>query len=126
MYRVLNGDNGGKDVGDSGEEAEEGSVSAESMVEIVFVGEESVDSGFALDSLPNDCDVKGPAGEILLGKLVVVCAPMLPPRSFFVSRPSPNTDMNDGKDASSDWEPVVIGMVGSQLLAGFVCERVVY
>lgn len=43
--------NGATDDGDSGEEPGEGSVSDESMVEIVVVGEESVDSYVDAESL---------------------------------------------------------------------------
>ena len=47
---------GSIDVADSGEELGDGSVRAESIVEIVVVGEDSMDSKTEAESLPNDCD----------------------------------------------------------------------
>lgn len=47
---------GSMDVADSGEELGDGSVRAESMVEIVVVGEDSADSKVEAESVRNSCD----------------------------------------------------------------------
>lgn len=53
VLKDLKDDIGNKEVADSGEEPGDGSVMAESMVEIVVVGEDSADSKVEVESLRN-------------------------------------------------------------------------
>lgn len=50
VRRYLNDERGNSEVGDSGDELGEGSVIEDSTVEIVVVGEDSVDSNVELES----------------------------------------------------------------------------
>lgn len=102
------------DSGDSGDELGEGSVREESIVETVVVGEESVDSKVDAESLLGMGEEKWLLGDgrllkfaTLLGALAVASSSV----ASCLSTPFPNTDMNDGNEASNDPEPVVAGIL---------------
>ena len=111
---VLKLESGSIEVGDSGDELGDGSV-RESMVEMVVVGEESVDSKVDVESLRNT----GEEWWLLFGGLLRVFAILFAVTEVVLSNslasctltPFPNTDMNDGKEASSGPEPVVPGIL---------------
>lgn len=88
---------------------------AESRVEMVVVGEESADSKVEAESRRRIGDEKCELGEGRLATLAGLfdedIATASPPLDRCTSAPFPKTDMNDGRDASNDWEPVVIGML---------------
>ena len=97
------------DVGDSGEELGDGSVSEESNVEMVVVGEESVESDLYVEEEPR----RGIRDKKSLFWASRSLWTMVVPFDAFVSvastlfRPlmselAPNTDINDGIEASSD------------------------
>ena len=101
-------------MGDSGEELGEGSV-RESIVEMVVVGEESVDSKVDVESLRNTgkewwllCEGLLRVFAVLFAAMAVVLSSSL---ASCTPTPFPNTDMNDGKEASSGPEPVVPGIL---------------
>ena len=110
---------GAADCGDSGDELGEGSVREESMVEMVVVGEESVDSKVDAESLLNVGEEQWLLGS---GRLLMFATLFAVAPSSFVSScglpPLPNTDMNDGNEASSDAAPVVAGILESRSLVG--------
>ena len=109
-------DKGSNDVGDSGAELGEGSVSEESTVDIVVVGDDSADSKVEAESRRKIGDEKCELGEGRFATLTVLLDADIPktspPLCRWTSAPSPKTDMNDGKDAKRDWGLVVTGMVG--------------
>ena len=115
--------------GVSGGERGEGSVREDSTVDIVVVGEGSVDSKVKLESRRN----VGGAGWALFRGLFevlpsceVVAAASLSYASN-LSEPLPNTDINEGNDARSDCELVDTGIlepdvfVGEHLVADGYC-----
>lgn len=112
----ANLERGAADCGDSGDELGEGSVSEESMVEMVVVGEESVDSNVDAESLLNICEEQWLLGNGRLLMFATLFGAVAPSSSVAscVSAPFPNTGMNDGNEASSDPEPVVAGILDSR------------
>lgn len=101
----------GIETADSGDELGEGSVTdEESSVEIVVVGEESVESELTVEVLSRCCGCGG-EGEnsvwvVLLFAMVSVLlrsfvAAVPSPLLSFISELSPNTDMNDGNEANN-------------------------
>lgn len=116
MPRGFKDDRGSNEVGDSGDELGEGSVSDESTVDIVVVGDDSADSKVEAESRRKMGDEKCELGEgrfatftDLLGADIAKASPPLCRRT---SVPSPKTDINDGKDANSDCGLVVTGILG--------------
>lgn len=89
------------------------------MVEMVVVGEESVDSKVDAESLLNVGEEQWWLGN---GRLLMFATLFGAPASTFVvscvSAPFPNTDMKDGNEASSDPEPVVAGILNSRSSVG--------
>ena len=59
LLKVLRAESGGKELGDSGEELGEGSVNEESTVEIVVVGDDSVESVLRVFVDARRCSVEG-------------------------------------------------------------------
>ena len=98
--------------GVSGGERGEGSVREDSTVDIVVVGEGSVDSKVEVESRRN---VGGAGWAIFMGLFEVlpceVVAAASPSYASNLSGPFPNTDINEGKDASSDCELVDTGIL---------------
>lgn len=106
VLRVLKEERGNIEVGESGEELGDGSVSEDSIVDMVVVGEDSTDSNVEVESRRNVCEEKllalfGLFAEfvVLPGDWVVVVIVSL---ACCESGPSPNTDMKEGRDARSD------------------------
>lgn len=118
---------GSDEVGDSGDELGEGSVSDESNVEIVVVGDESADSNVDAESRRKIGDEKCELGEGLLATLGPRLDPITSaPCSRRTSVLSPYTDMNDGNgnDAKNDWELAAAGMLDSCGYVGKLsCQR---
>lgn len=112
VLRLLNDERGEEESGVSGGERGEGSVREEPTVDIVVVGEDSVDSKVELESRRN---VGGAGWAILSGLFEVLPCEVVaaPSRSYAsnLSGPFPNTDINEGKDARSDCEVVDAGIV---------------
>lgn len=119
-----------KDVGgvietaDSGDELGEGSVTdEESSVEIVVVGDESVDSEFTVEVLSRCCGCGGKQSmsdvclfvmiSVLLRSLVVAAPSSL---LSFISEFSPNTDINDGNEANNACVLSCIGILDDRVL----------
>ena len=103
VLKFLNAVKGRRDSGDSGGELGEGSVREDSMVEMVVVGDESTDSNVEVESRRTTGEAK------VFGILEILI--VLPDASVDTglvslgcgrSGPFPNTDINDGRDASSD------------------------
>lgn len=117
-------DKGSNEVGDSGDELGEGSVSEESTVDIVVVGDDSADSKVEAESRRKMGDEKCELGEGRFATLTDLVgadiAKVSPPLCRRTSVPSPKTDINDGKDANSDCGLVVTGILGSRKLIGDV------
>ena len=96
------------EVGDSGDELGDGSVSEESNVEIVVVGEESVESDLQVEEEPRrgNRDKKSLWASCLLWWFVVLFDAFVSTASTpfrpLMSELAPNTDINDGNEASSD------------------------
>ena len=118
VLRDLNDARGSNDSGDSGGELGDGSVSEDSMVEIVVVGDDSI------DSLKVEAESLRSRGELycVLFWVRLAMLTVLPGSSVAVvtlsfasdlSGPFPNTDMNEGSDASSDCELVDTGILDS-------------
>lgn len=103
---------GEEESGVSGGERGEGSVREDSTVDIVVVGEDSVDSKVELESRR---PVEGAGWARLKGLLVVLpceaVAAVSPSYASNLSGPFPNTDINEGKDARSDCELVDTGIL---------------
>ena len=125
VFRFLNDARGDEESGDSGGERGEGSVSEDSTVEIVVVGEDSVDANVDVESRRVIGEEKWAMLLCLLYVFVVrfgVCAATASPtfRSS-LSGPFPNTDINEGKDVSSDCELVETGIFGSGSSSDKLC-----
>lgn len=101
-------------MGDSGDELGEGSVSAESTVEMVVVGDESADSKVDAESRRIMGDEKCELGEGRFATFTDLfeegMATPSPPMDRWRSAPFPKMDMNDGNDAIKDGELAVPGM----------------
>lgn len=97
------------DVGDSGDELGDGSVSEESNVEIVVVGDESVESDLKVEEEPRR-GIRDKKSLLWTKRsLLTVVVPFdafvsvaSPPFRPLMSELAPNTDINDGIEASSD------------------------
>lgn len=109
---------------DSGDELGDGSVTdEESRVEIVVVGDESVDSEFMVEVLSRCCGCAGKrlvsdallfvTISVLFLSLVVTGSPSL---FSFISELSPNTDMNDGNEDNNDCGLICIGILDDREL----------
>ena len=118
VLRVLNDARGRNDSGDSGGELGDGSVSEDSRVEIVVVGDDSMES---LKVEAESLRSRGDLYWVLFGVILAIVT-VLPGASVAVvtlsfasglSGPFPNTDMNEGSDASSDCELVDTGILDS-------------
>ena len=120
VLRFLNEVRGEEESGVSGGERGEGSVREDSTVDIVVVGEDSVDSKVELESRRN---VGGTGWAMCSGLFEVlpceVVAAASPSYASNLSEPFPNTDINEGKDARSDCELVDTGILepGESLFA---------
>ncbi len=126
----MNDVRGEEESGVSGGERGEGSVREDSTVDMVVVGEDSVDSKVEVESRRN----VGGAGwamfsglfEVLPGEVVAAASPSY---ASNLSGPFPNTDINEGKDARSDCELVDTGIlepgefVGEHLFGDGQCWR---
>jgi hypothetical protein len=105
-------------VGDSGEELGDVSVTdGESNVEMVVVGDESVDSDVIDETLCRCTKGRGPDGTSL-GRSFTVCesfsdvnVSVLPSRPSRELDPAPNTDMKDGNETGSEGEFAGTGML---------------
>ena len=112
VLKILNDVRGEEESGVSGGERGEGSVREDPNVEMVVVGEDSVDSKVEVESRRN----VGGAGwamfsglsEVLPGKGDAAASPSY---ASNLSGPFPNTDINEGKDARSDCELVDTGIL---------------
>ncbi len=112
VLKVLNDVRGEEESGVSGGERGEGSVREDSTVDMVVVGEDSVDSKVEVEPRRN----VGGAGwamfsclfEVLPGEVVASASPSY---ASNLSGPFPNTDINEGKDARSDCELVDTGIL---------------
>lgn len=119
VLRLLNDVRGEEESGVSGGERGEGSVRDDSTVEMVVVGEDSVDSKVEVESRRS----VGGAGwamfngrfEVLPCELVAAASPSY---ASNLSGPFPNTDINEGKDARSDCELVDTGILDSDEFTG--------
>ena len=118
VLRAFNDARGISDSGDSGGELGDGSVSEDSMVEIVVVGDD------CMESLKVEAESLRSRGELycvllwgLLTTLTVLLGDPVTVVTFSIasglSGPFPNTDMNEGMDASSDCELVDTGILES-------------
>lgn len=123
VLKALNDSRGSSDSGDSGGELGDGSVSEDSMVEIVVVGDDSMES---LNVEAESLRSRGELYCILFWGLLTMLT-VLPGDSVAVvtlsfasglSGPFPNTDMNEGRDASSDCELVDTGILDSWNVVG--------
>jgi hypothetical protein len=114
VRKDFSDDSGSCEVGDSGDELGEGSVSAESRVDIVVVGDDSADSKVEAESRRIIGDEKWELGDGLLATFTVLFDAEITKPSAAIDRctsaPFPKTDIKDGNDASNDCELVVIGM----------------
>ena len=112
---------GEEESGVSGGERGEGSVKEDSTVDIVVVGEDSVDSKVEVESRRNVGRVGWATFNglfaVLSGEIVVSASPSY---ASNLSGPFPNTDINEGKDARSDCELVDTGIVEP---GDFACEH---
>ena len=80
------------------------------MVEIVVVGDESVDSKVDVES--RRVNGVGKFESLLVWVLTGDCfAVEFPSLNAIFSDPSPNTDMKDGREANNDCELVDVGIV---------------
>lgn len=125
----MNDVRGEEESGVSGGERGEGSVREDSTVDIVVVGEDSVDSKVEEESRRN----VGGGCAIFMGLFDIevlpceVVAAASPSYASSLSEPFPNTDINEGKDARSDCELVDTGivepceLVGENLFADGLC-----
>lgn len=117
----MNDVRGEEESGVSGGERGEGSVREDSTVDIVVVGEDSVDSKVEVESRRN---VGGAGWAMFTGRFcieVVPCEVVATASLSYASSlsgPFPNTDMNEGKDARSDCELVDTGILESDEFAG--------
>lgn len=119
VLKFVNDVRGEDESGVSGGERGEGSVREDPTVDIVVVGEDSVDSKVELESRRN---VVG-AGWVTLRGLfeVLVCEVVAAVSLSYASNlsgPFPNTDINEGKDARSDCELVDTGILEPGELVG--------
>lgn len=108
----MNDVRGEEESGVSGGERGEGSVREDPTVDIVVVGEDSVDSKVEVESRR----IVGGAGWAMFRGLfgVLPCEVVAAASPSFVSNlsgPFPNTDINEGKDARSDCELVATGIL---------------
>ena len=103
VLRLLNDFKGEESSGVSGGERGDGSVREDSTVDIVVVGDDSVDSKVEVESRRT---VGGAGWVMFKGLLNVlpceVVAAASPSYASNLSGPFPNTDINEGKDARSD------------------------
>ena len=119
VLKFLNDVRGDDESGVSGGERGEGSVREDPTVDMVVVGEDSVDSKVEVESRRN----VGEAGWAIFKGLVdvlpceVVAAASLSYASNLFG-PFPNTDINEGKDARSDCELVDTGILESGEFVG--------
>lgn len=101
-------------MGDSGDELGDGSVSAESRVDMVVVGDESADSKVEAESRRTIGDEQCELGGGRLAMFTVRFDDDMANPSLLIDRctstPFPKTDIKDGNEASNDWELVVTGM----------------
>lgn len=114
VLRFLKDARDEEESGVSGGDLGEGSVREDSTVDIVVVGEDSVDSKVEVESRRN----VGGAGwamfmglfdiEVLPCEVVAVASPSY---ASNLSGPFPNTDMNEGREVKSDCELVDTGIV---------------
>lgn len=125
--RDLKDESGVIETADSGDELGEGSVmDEESSVEIVVVGEESVDSELMVEVLSRCCCCGGRRsvlGDLLFAMIAVVLDSSVAaaPSTFlsFISEFSPNTDINDGNEASSACRLICIGILEDRVFDSF-------
>lgn len=119
VLRFLNDVYGRRDSGDSGGELGEGSVREDSIVEMVVVGEDSTDSKVDVESrrIIDDAKVFGILENLMVDPDASVDIGLLLLDSS-LSGPFPNTDMNEGIDASSDCELVETGILESPAVKG--------
>ena len=114
VLRLLNDVRGEEESGVSGGERGEGSVREDSTVDIVVVGEDSVDSKVEVESRRS---VGGAVWAMFDGLFDVlpceVVAAASPLYASNLSGPFPNTDINEGKDVRSDCELVDTGILES-------------
>lgn len=130
VLEVLNDLRGEEESGVSGGERGEGSVREDSTVDIVVVGEDSVDSKVEVESRRT---VGGAGWAMFMGLLYVLpceaVAAASPSYASNLSGPFPNTDINEGKDVRSDCELVDTGIlepsdfVGEHLFADGYCSQ---
>ena len=114
---------GGIETADSGDELGEGSVTdEESNVEMVVVGEESVDSELTVEVLSRccACEGKNAVSDVLLYAMLSVLPCSLvaaAPSSLlsFISELSPNTDINDGNEANNACDLICIGILDNRV-----------
>lgn len=107
-------DSGNCEVGDSGDELGEGSVRAESRVDMVVVGDDSADSKVEAESRRIRGDEKCELGDGRFATFTVRFDVEITKSSVPIDRctsaPFPKTDIKDGNDASNDCELVETGM----------------
>lgn len=112
VLRFLNDVRGEEESGVSGGERGEGSVREDSTVDIVVVGEDSVDSKVEVESRRI---VGGTGWAMCKGLFEVlpweVAAAVSLSYTSNLSGPFPNTDIKEGKEARSDCEVVDTGIV---------------
>lgn len=110
----MNDVRGEEESGVSGGERGEGSVREDSTVDIVVVGEDSVDSKVEAESRRT---VGGAGWVMFKGRFEVLPCEVVAAASLSyasnLSGPFPNTDMKEGKDARSDCELVDTGIIES-------------
>ena len=108
----MNDVRGEEESGVSGGDRGEGSVREESTVDIVVVGEDSVDSNVEVESRRI---ARGAVWAMFKGRFEVLSCKVLAgvSRSYAsnLSGPFPKTDINEGKDAKSDCELVDTGIL---------------
>ena len=112
VLRFLNDVRGDEESGVSGGDRGEGSVKEDPTVDIVVVGEDSVDSKVEVESRRNVggtdwAKFKGLV-EMLSCETVAAASPSC---ASILSEPFPNTDINEGKVARSDCELVDTGIL---------------
>lgn len=133
VLKLLNDLKGEEDSGVSGGERGEGSVREDSAVDMVVVGEDSVDSKVEAESRRS----MGGAGWAMFESRLEVppceaVAAASPSYASSLSGPFPNTDINEGKDARSDCELVDTGIlepgdcVGKHLCGEGRCSQYPY
>lgn len=112
VLKFLNDARGEEESGVLGGERGEGSVREDPTVDIVVVGEDSVDSKVEVESRRN---VGTPAWAMFSGLFEVLPCEAVAAVSLSyasnLSGPFPNTDINEGKDARSDCEVVETGIL---------------